>query len=71
MSEEHKSLTQINNFLLTVAENSVQYSLSISSDIQTSRKRALEDSFSFFSLDSVFSSKDENKIAKLEKEKIE
>ncbi len=71
MSEEHKSLTQINNFLLTVAENSVQYSLSILSDIQTSRKRALEDSFSFFSLDSVFSSKDENKIAKLEKEKIE
>jgi len=71
MPEEHRSLTQIDNFLLTVAENSVQYSSSISSDIQTSRKRALEDSFSFFSLDSVFSSKDESKIAKLEKEKIE
>lgn len=71
MSEEHRSLTQVDNFLLTVAENSVQYSSSISSDIQVSRKRALEDQFSFFSSDSVFQSKDESKIAKLGKEKIE
>ncbi len=71
MPEEQRSLTQVGNSLLTVAENSVQYSSSTSSDIQASRKRALEDSFSFFSLDSVSQSKDEGEIAKLEKEKIE
>ncbi len=71
MSEEHRPLTQVGTFLLTVAENSVQYSSSTPSDIQVSRKRALEDQFSFFSSDPVSHSKDRGKIAKLRKEKIE
>lgn len=71
MPGEHRPLTQVGNSLLTVAENSVQYSSSTSSDIQAPRKRALEDPSSFFSLDPVSQSKDGGKIAKLGKEKIE